>query len=277
MPSDLNGYFVTESCAKNIVSNLPSPWCSDPNITDIESLVGYYKDAMYGKYFTLCGIVEDSYLPNYYVYFNEGFLNSIPDIYEKLHIEGYCNYMHFIMSGNFNADYKFFKAYHGDLSYHKTKSKYVIDTAISGKFYSTMATYISMTDWFYGISFVQMGFVVLICYSIISVSIKKNQKENGILRALGFSNFDLLKIYLLQTAFPFILVIPFVGVVGYFIINAINKFLLKELVVSFGLFAIGTLNVVWLLLLCVGIVIISTILPMIKLFKGQPINVIKEN
>lgn len=277
IPSDLNGYFVTKSFAENLLDHLPSPWNKDTTLTSIESLVDYYKVSFYGQTFTLKGIVEDSYLPSYYVYFNEGFLSSVPDIYEKADIEGYCTYMYFIMSGNFKADYKFFKTYHGDLSYHQTNSKYVILTPISGNFYSTMATYISMTDWFYGISAVQMAFIILICFNIITVLIRKNQKENGILRALGYSNFDLFKIYLLQMAIPFILLIPCVCVSGYYIVNALNNLLIKKLAVSYGMFAISPINIVWLLLLCVGIVVISTILPMIKVFKSQPIDIIKAN
>lgn len=75
----------------------------------------------------------------------------------------------------------------------------------------------------------------------------------------------------------FILLIPFAGVAGYYIIDAVNELLLTKLAVSFGLFAISPVNVVFLLLLCIGIILISTILPMIKLFKDQPINVIKAN
>lgn len=277
MPSDLNGYFVTKSFAENLLDHLPSPWNKDTTITSIESLVDYYKMSFYdNRTFTLRGIVEDSNLPNYYVYFKEGFLESIVDI-NAPSMEGYCYYLEFRMSKDFQADYKFFKEYHGDLSYHQTNSKYVILTPISGNFYSTMATYISMTDWFYGISAIQMVFIILICFNIITVLIRKNQKENGILRALGYSNFDLFKIYLLQMAIPFILLIPCVCVSGYYIINALNTLLIKKLAVSYGMFAISPVNIVWLLLLCVGIVVISTILPMIKVFKSQPIDIIKAN
>ncbi|MDE6655754.1 MAG: FtsX-like permease family protein, partial [Anaeroplasmataceae bacterium] len=280
MTSDLNDYFITRSLAESLLEELQSKWSWDPSIAwwkppivlteNIECLIGY-EVTLHDKVFTLRGIVEDSNLPNYYVYFNDGFFNSIPDVYEK----GYCYYMYFIMSGNFKADYKFFREYHGDMTYHQTNSKYVIRTAISDDFYRTMATYISMTDWLYGISVVQMLFVILICFNIISLLIRKNQKENGILRALGYSNFDIFKIYLLQMSIPFIFLIPLVSTSGYFIVTAINEHLLKKLSVSFGMFSIGVMNIVWLLLLCVGIVVISTILPMIKLFKAQPINIIK--
>lgn len=284
IPIDFNGYFITRSSVEKLLEKLqiqwsdPSPWWEPPmTLTEnIDCLIGY-KVSIYSKDFTLCGIVEDSYLPNDYVYFNNGFLNSISDIYEKDHIKGYCAYMYFIMSGNFKADYRFFKEYHGDELYHQTNSNYVINTSLSDHFYRTMATYMGMADWFYGISAIQMLFVILICFNIISLSIRKNQKENGILRALGYSNFDLFKIYLLQMAIPFILLIPLVSVSGYFIVNAINGLLLKELAVLYGMFAIGVTNIVWLLLLSVGIVVISTILPMIKLFREQPINVIKTN
>ncbi|MDE6656583.1 MAG: hypothetical protein K2J85_06300, partial [Anaeroplasmataceae bacterium] len=188
MTSDLNDYLVTKSYAEKLLTDIP-PWYPDTAFTDIESLIGF-EVILYDKVFTLRGIVEDSNLPDNYVYFNEGFLNSIPDVYEKAHIKGYCAYMYFIMSGNFKADYKFFKEYHGDYLYHLSNSKYVIRTAISDDFYRTMATYISMTDWLYGISVVQMLFVILICFNIISLLIRKNQKEKGILRALGYRNFD---------------------------------------------------------------------------------------
>lgn len=275
--SNLDGFFLTKFHAEILLDFLQGRMNPPIALTEnIDCLLGY-KVKVYDREFVLSGIVEDSKLPFNYAYFNEGFIDTLSDIYEKAHIEGYCTYMYFCMSGNFKTDYKFFKEYHGDNSYHQTDSKYFIRTPISDNFYRTMATYISMTDWFYGISLVQMVFVILICFNIISVSIKKNQKENGILRALGFSNFDLFKIYLLQIAFPFILLIPFAGVAGYYIIDAVNELLLTKLAVSFGLFAISPVNVVFLLLLCIGIILISTILPMIKLFKDQPINVIKAN
>ncbi len=277
MPTDFNGYFVTKTFAENLVAHLTGKWNGDPKITDIESLIDYYTVILYDKVFTLRGIVEDSNLPAFYVYFNEGFLGAIPDIHEKANYEGYCDYMYFIMTGDFKTDYNFFKEYHGDSLYHQTNSDYVILTDITEHFYRTMAPYISMSGWLYGISGVQMLFVILICFNIISVSIRKNQKENGILRALGYSNFDLFKIYLLQVLLPFILLIPLVSVTGYYVVNAFNNLLREKLALAYGMFAIGATNIVWLLLLCIGTVIISTILPMIKLFKEQPINVIKAN
>lgn len=199
------------------------------------------------------------------------------DWFEKQNIDGLCNYMYFRMSGDFKSDYAFFKKYHGDNLYHKTSSDYLIYTALSDHFYSKMATYLGMSDWFYGISLVMMAFVTLICFNIISISIRNNQRENGIRRALGFGNFDLFKIYLFQTAFPFLFLVPATIAFGHVIIGAFNELLLSKLSVSFGLFAISAANVVWLLLLCVGIVLISTLLPMIKLFRKQPVDIIKSN
>ncbi|MDE6661212.1 MAG: ABC transporter permease, partial [Anaeroplasmataceae bacterium] len=276
IPSDLNDFFVNKTFAEKLIEYLPGKWAGDPNITGIEDLVDYYYVTVYDKVFTLRGIVEDSYLPYTYAYFNEGFLNSIPDVYEKAKIEGYCSYLYFTMSGNFKTDYKFFKAYHGDDLYHKTKSKYVIKTSLSDHFYRTMATDMGMADWFYGISAILLLFVILIHFSI-SMSIRKNQKKNSILQALGYSNFDLLKIFLLQITLPFILLIPLVSVSGYYIINAFNASLLKNTSRLYGLFKIGALNIVWFLLLCVGIVVISASLSMIKLFKKQPKNTIESN
>lgn len=263
---------MTEDYAENMLSEIK--W--KPGITDMESLLGH-EVRVYDKVFTLSGIVADSELPDYFVYFNEGFLNSMADAYEKADVEGLCSYMYFTLSGDFKTDYKLFKEYHGDDLYHRTDSNYIIYTSISDTFYSTIATYIKMSDWLYGISIIFLVFVILVCFNIMSVTIRKNQKDNGILRALGFSNFDIFKIYLLQIAFPYLLLIPLVCVTGYIIIKLINEVLLANLNVFFGMFAISTLNVVWLLLLCVGIILISTIIPLIKLFREQPINVIKAN
>lgn len=176
------------------------------------------------------------------------------------------------MSGDFKADYKFFKEYHGDTLSYATDSEYLIHTSLSDEFYGKMAGYLEMADWLFGISLVLMVFDVLICFNIISSAIRKNEKENGILRALGFSNVDLFKIYLLQMAFPYVLLIPLVGVAGRIIVGKINESLL-----TLSLFAIEIKNVIWLLLLCAGIVVISTLLAMIKLFRKQPINVIRTN
>ncbi|MCM1197049.1 MAG: ATP-binding cassette domain-containing protein [Roseburia sp.] len=283
MPSDMNSFFITKSHAVLLLEQLKGMWSWwDPTtcwwwepplkLTDsIESIIGYEVKVTTDKVYTLSGIVEDSDLPYNYVYFNEGFLEL------EATKEWYCDYFYFKMSKDFNADYKFFKQYHGDLFYHRTNSKYYIKTSISEHFYTTMATYITMTDWLYGISLCQMLFVILISFNIISVSIRKNQKGNGIRRALGYSNFDLFKIYLMQNAIPFILLIPLVSVSGYFIVNVINNNFLRKLSVSFGMFGITTINIVWLILLCIGVLVIGTILPMIKIFKKQPIDIIKAN
>lgn len=272
-PKDLNEYFVTETFAEKLLEQL----AGREEITDMESLIGYEAYAGVDYHFTLCGIVENSDLPQFYVYFQDGFLTSISDFFEKQNIEGLCDYMYFRMSGAFKSDYEFFKKYHGDNLYHKTSSSYIIYTALSNHFYSEMATYLGMSNWFYGISLVMMAFVVLICFNIISMSIRNNQRENGIRRALGFGNYDLFKIYLFQTAFPFVFLIPATIALGHVIISAFNKLLLSKLLVSFGLFAISAANVVWLLVLCVGIVLISTLLPMIKLFRKQPVDIIKSS
>ncbi len=199
-PNDLNEYFVTEAFAEALIEQL----ADRGEITDMESLIGYEASAGVDYYFTLCGIVENSDLPGFYVYFQDGFLTSISDLFEKENVEGLCDYLYFRMSGDIKSDYAFFKKYHGDNLYHETSSDYLILTALSVHFYSEMATYLGMSNWFYGISLVMMAFVVLICFNIISMSIRNNQRENGIRRALGFGNFDLFKIYLFQTAFPFV-------------------------------------------------------------------------
>lgn len=272
-PSDLDEYFVTEAFAEKLLEQL----AGRGEITDMEGLIGYQASAGVDYYFTLCGIVENSDLPQFSVYFQDGFLNSMSDWFEKQNIEGLCNFLYFRMSGDFKSDYAFFKKYHGDSLYHETSSDYLIYTALSNYFYSDMASYLGMSNWFYGISVVMMVFVILICFNIISMSIRNNQRENGIRRALGFSNFDLFKIYVFQTAFPFIFLIPLTIALGHVIINAFNELLLSKLIVSFGLFAISVGNIVWLLVLCIGIILISTLLPMIKLFRKQPVDIIKSS
>lgn len=119
-------------------------------------------------------------------------------------------------------------------------------------------------------SLVFMVLSVILFMSFLSTSIERRKKEFGILRALGARKRDVVNICLFESMIvALIIFVP--SLIGVYIISAaLNiNFLLS-------VFNVGFLQIFVLLLMCFGVAALATILPVYKMVRRQPVDIIRE-
>lgn len=256
LPTEMHECFVTERLAAKILAQAHPSLPFD----DMEGMIGYKFGGEY-RPFVLSGIVEDFEPTKDFLYVREGFMAAYGEYFPRQDwdSEGDFYHLYFTLSGDFDADYAFFKAYHGDTLYHGTRSPYYITTDISGYFYEKTAADLAMAPWLYGIGFLLVAFGILASelglYTVI-----RNDRDDGFARyAPGYRKRDLLAVYFLQVLLPFVVLLPLTLAAGSTVLLAVNRLVLKKRAVDFGLYVVSGASVGWLLLLCAGIVLIECI------------------
>ena len=103
------------------------------------------------------------------------------------------------------------------------------------------------------------------------LSIERRKRELGILRALGARKLDVVNICLIESMIValinFALSLP-----GVYIVCAVLNvnFLLS-------VFNVGVLQIMVLLMICFGVAALATILPIYKMMRRQPVDIIRES
>lgn len=112
-------------------------------------------------------------------------------------------------------------------------------------------------------------FSALLLMNFLLVTTDARKREIGILRALGASKIDTINICLAESAIIGIVDFILSLIAGSIVCLVINK------IFRFYLFSIGILPALYLFLLCFGTVAIVTILPVLKISKQKPIDIIR--
>lgn len=117
-------------------------------------------------------------------------------------------------------------------------------------------------------------FAVIILINFISNSIKFRKKEIGILRALGCRSIDVIMMFIYE-----ILVLMFVCLIISFgiipkIINVVNDFISSTLGVSINVMNFGLVQLCGVTAIMLIIVVITSVIPIKKLTKTKPVDII---
>ncbi len=115
-------------------------------------------------------------------------------------------------------------------------------------------------------------------YITISSNILDSRKEIGILRSLGCSGNDIGKIYILQSAFIFAIILALSQIISLIIVNIINLFMRLDYEVpnSFEFFRYTFVILIIVTVIMGVIMAVTTIKPILKIIKQRPIESIKE-
>ena len=118
-------------------------------------------------------------------------------------------------------------------------------------------------------------FVLLFLYSYLSTM--TNKKQIGIYRSLGFSNIDILKMYAIEHGLITILsmLIGFIG--GYIVIQNITSMVFDNTIYSdVKLISISSQDALIILGLSIGLLLLTSVLPLYKLLRMTPISIINK-
>ena len=144
--------------------------------------------------------------------------------------------------------------------------KYFLDFDSQIKKYSSLIN---------AVSIIWTIIVAILLYSFMSSSIKDNSKQIGILKALGANKNDIFKIYAVEAIIIGIFT-TFFGVLGYYFGGLLLNRIITNLFYTFY-FAIFIPNIITILIMILAtfiILFISVIIPILKIDKIKPIDVI---
>ncbi len=121
--------------------------------------------------------------------------------------------------------------------------------------------------------------LIFVCIGIISFYysgvINEKEKEIGILRALGSSKFNIIKIFLIQTAMLFgitTIVSIIVSLIG---VGVVNGYITKTYSLSSNMYYFSIRQVLIVLIIELVIIFLGIIIPLIKLLKKKPVDIIQ--
>lgn len=116
----------------------------------------------------------------------------------------------------------------------------------------------------------------LLVINLISFSVANRRKEIGILSALGTTNRDLIKIFIIETLIISLITIVF-NIVGIYISAYVfNNVISSYLSVSVPLMRVDIFTYMTLFGAAVILPVLATLIPLRKIFKMKPIDAIKE-
>ena len=123
-------------------------------------------------------------------------------------------------------------------------------------------------------------FAIFLTYSFIASSINAQKKDIGILRSLGASRKDIVGIFTLEGIFIAVLMILFGSLTCYGMFLLLDYYFiatLGTLAVNYTLVSFGLRQIILMALITVLGIAISITLPIIRIAKKQPIEVIRED
>lgn len=125
----------------------------------------------------------------------------------------------------------------------------------------------------YGVIFF-LVFSAIILMSFINSSIKFRKKEIGTLRALGCRSKDIITMFLYESVILMLNALAISFVIIPKIINVINSFIIKELLMNINVLRFETTQILEITGIMLVIVILANVIPVRKITKMKPIDAI---
>ncbi len=119
-------------------------------------------------------------------------------------------------------------------------------------------------------------FILLFLYSYLSII--NNQKRIGIFRSLGFRRNDILKMFVVENLFVHLVSLIVGFSVGVYSLNMVNEYIFKKTIfINDMLFNYDIQSILITLGVTTGLIISTAIIPLIKILRMNPINIINKD
>jgi len=128
------------------------------------------------------------------------------------------------------------------------------------------------------ILYVSLSFTFIMLFLYAFLNTQTNKKQIGIYRSLGFTCRDVIKMYVVEYGLiSFVSLLVGLGI-GLFGIDYINNLVFsKTIFLDSGLLQMTGVSTLYVLGISLGIVLLTSVLPMIKLLQMTPINIINKD
>lgn len=150
---------------------------------------------------------------------------------------------------------------------HKSRVNLVLE--------SVKSTFQTINVLIYVLTFFVFIFVGLLMATYISSIVSEKKRTIGVLRALGFSGRDCGKVYFLQSTITTVVVLIISLISRYFLMALANNLVGQRIGNSVEIFVVSFGDVLLIILFIVISSSVSTIFPLKKITKLDPINAIK--
>lgn len=125
--------------------------------------------------------------------------------------------------------------------------------------------------------YIAIGFTFILLFLYSYLTTITNKKQIGIYRSLGFSNMDILKMYGIEHGLIILVAIIFGFIGGSIALQRITTIVFQNTIYGqVSLLNISTHDVILILSLSLGILILTSIVPLYKLLRMTPINIINK-
>ncbi len=156
------------------------------------------------------------------------------------------------------------------------KSNYVVETRFSKQISSIANVVDNISKIAKYITFGFMVFEIILLTMFITSNFSINKKKIGILRALGMKTIDVIKIFILESIIVGSCTFILASLLSFITVNMVNNYITKELYFYVKPIIYNYQSIISILIIVLLTIIISVIIPILKLVKNKPINLINE-
>lgn len=146
----------------------------------------------------------------------------------------------------------------------------------SAKLYEYERLYLSQKSSYLGLNLTMIIIAIALFYYVISSTIGEQKKNIGIIRSMGASRTDILKIYFIECAFIalIITIISSIITIPAIIINNIS--VAKKVIEGAIIYKVTYSVILELFLIPIATIFLSALLPLTVLYRKKPIDLIKD-
>ncbi len=164
-----------------------------------------------------------------------------------------------------------------DIFRNYSESNYIVETRFSEqiKNIASVVDNISQIAKYITIGFMVFGIVLLTMFITSNFSI--NKKKIGILRALGMKTFDVMKIFVLESLIIGSWTFLLASILSFVTVNIANNYITKELYFYVKPIIYNYQSIISTLIIVLLTIMISVIIPILKLAKNKPITLINKS
>ena len=148
---------------------------------------------------------------------------------------------------------------------------------ISQDIYAIEKKVVMATVFVAGIGLLFLIVLILLVINLISFSIVDRKKEIGVLAALGTSNRDLAKIFLLETLFISVITLVLTLVMASVASFVLSKALFDFVTTYISILSVDVLTVATAIVTSVGFLTLAALIPLRKIGKLNPVDAIRDN
>jgi len=118
-------------------------------------------------------------------------------------------------------------------------------------------------------------FTIILYYQLITTHITSRTKDIGIMKSLGVSEKDILSVFIVHAMILSLLSFVVQGLLTVLFLVGFNTLLSNGLSVNINIYTMNLSSIGLAIIVCIIIPLVSSILPLVRLTRKEPVDIIK--